>query len=287
MPGRQRFVALDLGVRVDALLLRGVRMLGIQHDLLLALAVDLDDVDAVVVRPPVLDLALARGEMQRALRPLDMTALEGHRMNAVDRDVRMHVVRVRVDCDDVLVFLETQGLDRMHGRVEDRGVRRLLVLRPAQNEVVDGVENARILARDGVHLRAGRLDAIHAVRANADALLTLDFRVGGGRRVVEQVTELVRLRRPAGVFRQRRGHRAVLLGTFRSRDTLASLLLLALQVVDQVVEALRGIWPGLALFWNDRNHRPFTPRWQRRRRRRPRSRRRPSSTRWRHARSER
>ena len=104
--------------------------IGIKDNVFVAVAVGLDEVDAVIVGPAMLDFALARGVMECFLGPFNIARFVGDGVNAVDGDVAVAVVGVAVDREDVLVFAKAKGFDGVLGGIKDGGRFRLFVFRP-------------------------------------------------------------------------------------------------------------------------------------------------------------
>ena len=64
----------------------------------------------------------------------------------------MNVVRIPVNRQNVLMFVEVERLERMTGGVKDFLVGGGFVLRPRKDEVVSGILDASVASGHGVHL---------------------------------------------------------------------------------------------------------------------------------------
>ena len=104
--------------------------IGIKDNVFVAVAVGLDEVDAVIVSPAVLDFAFARGAMERLLGPFYVLGFIGEWMDAANGNMTVAVVGVAVDREDVLVFAQAKGVDGVLGGIKDGGRFRLFVFRP-------------------------------------------------------------------------------------------------------------------------------------------------------------
>src|ERR1035437_9546967 len=99
----------------------------VQYKRFSALMIGFNDVDAVVVRPTMLDFALSCCHMQCFPGPLNIGRLKGNRMHPVDGNVAMSVVGVAMDGEHVLVLSKAKRLDGVFSGVKDCGGRWLFM----------------------------------------------------------------------------------------------------------------------------------------------------------------
>lgn len=120
MPGWQYLRVTEVVVGVPSYVGQLARKVFIENDVFRAMPIDFNDIETAVVRPSMLDFTLARRHVQGFCCPLNVTRFEGDRVNSINRNMAMDIVRVAMDGEHILVLGQTKGFEGMLCGIEYR-----------------------------------------------------------------------------------------------------------------------------------------------------------------------